>query len=196
MTLKIFINRWREKEKNNDIMDNTFIETTRWFDEDGKEIIEEPVNIEEFEHIAEIGGIFEEFSVGVYFYSVNLDREEITSLLGHSPTKAWNAGERHQVGYSKKTKMNNWGKWYLSSERDSTDLNIKLRNLFEVLTDDLDKWRTLTSKYESWVDVAGYMNNWNREFIVEADVLKLLSDRNLEICFDIYYNGEEEEDDE
>jgi len=177
-------------------MENNFIETTRWFDEDGKEIIREPVNLEELEPIAEVGGNFEEFSVGVNFYSENLDREEITSLLGHNPTKAWNAGERHPVGNSRKTKMTNWGKWYLSSERDSIDLNIKLRSLFEYLTDDLEKWRTLTSKYESWVDVAGYMNNWNREFIVEADVLKILTDRNLKIHFDIYFYGDEEEDDE
>ena len=177
-------------------MENTFIETTRWFDEDGKEIIHEPVNIEELEHIAEIGGNFEEFSVGVNFYSENLDREEITRLLGHNPTKAWNAGERHPMGNEKRTRITNWGKWYLSSERDSTDLNIKLKNFFENLTDDLDKWQTLTSKYESWVDVAGYMNNWNRGFIVETDVLKLLSDRNLKICFDIYFNGKEEENDE
>ena len=175
-------------------MKDNFVEIRREFDEDGTEIIREPVNLEELEAIAEIGGNFEEFSVGVNFYSENLEKEEITNLLGHNPTKAWNAGERRPIGYTKKTQITNWGKWYLSSERDTTDLNIKLRNLFENLTSDLDKWRTLTSKYESWVDVAGYMNNWNRGFMVETDVLKLLSDRNLKIYFDIYFYGEEEEE--
>ncbi len=170
------------------------METTKWFDKNGKEIIREPIKFEDLEHIAEIGGNFEEFSVGINFYSENLDRDEITSLLGHSPTKAWNAGERHPMGNSGRTRVTNWGKWYLSSERDSTDLNIKLKNLFEDLTDDLDKWRTLTSKYESWIDVAGYMNNWNRGFMVETDVLKLLSERNLKIYFDIYFDGEDDDE--
>jgi hypothetical protein len=169
------------------------METIRWFDENGKEIIREPVQSDNIECIAEIGGNFEEFSVGVNFHSENLDREEITSLLGHNPTKAWNAGERHPIGNSKKTRITSWGKWYLSSERDSTDVNVKLKSLFKDLTDDLDKWQALTSKYESWVDVAGYMDNWNRGFMVEADVLKLLSDRNLKIYFDIYFNMEEDE---
>ena len=169
-------------------------EIIQWFDENGKEIIQEPVKTEDLEVVAEIGGNFEEFTVGINFYSENLDREEITSLLGHNPTKAWNAGEKHPIGNSNKTRITNWGKWYLNSERDATDLNIKLRNLINDLTCDLEKWRNLTSKYESWVDVAGYMNNWNRGFMVETDVLKLLSDRNLKIYFDIYFNGEDDDE--
>lgn len=175
-------------------MGNDFIETVRIFDEKGKEIIKDPIQSDDLEYIAEIGGRFEEFSVGVNFYSENLDRDEITNLLGHNPTKAWNAGERHPIGNTKKTKITNWGKWYLSSERDSTDLNIKIKDLLEKLTDDLNKWQKLTSKYESWIDVAGYMNNWNRGFMLETDVLKLLSERNLEIYFDIYFDGDDNEE--
>ena len=167
-------------------------EKTKWFDENGNEIIREPVNYDDLECIAEVGGNFEEFSVRVNFYSENLDREEITSLLGHNPTKAWNTGERHPMGNAGRTRITNWGKWYLSSERDSIDVNIKLKNLFELLTDDLDKWQKLTSKYECWVDIAGYMKNWNRGFILEVDVMKLLSDRNLSIAFDIYYYGDDD----
>ncbi len=92
--------------------------------------------------------------------------------------------------------MTNWGKWWLHSEKDGIDLNIKLRDLFDSLTADLDIWKLLTSKYESWVDVAGYMQNWNREFVLKSDVMKLLSDRNLEIVFDIYYEGEDDSDEE
>ncbi len=166
---------------------------TRWFDENGKEIIREPVNLDETEHIAEIGGNFEEFSVGLNFYSENLDRQEITELIGEKPTKSWNPGERHSVGNSKKTRITEWGKWYLTSKRDKTDLNVKLKDLLHSLTMDLGKWKILTSKYEAWIDVAGYMENWNRGFTLKPEVMKMVSDRNLEIVFDIYYDGEEEE---
>jgi len=163
---------------------------TRFFDENGKEIIREPVNLDETEHIAEIGGTFEEFSVGLNFYSEKLNREEITRLIGAEPTKAWNPGEHYPIGNTKKTRITDWGKWYLTSERDNTDLNIKLNVLLNKFTNDLEKWKKLTSKYESWIDVAGYMENWNRGFTLKPEIMKMLSDRNLEIVFDIYFDGE------
>jgi len=167
---------------------------TRWFDVNGDEIIREPINLDETEHIAEIGGNFEEFSVGINFYSEHLDKDEITSLIGAQPTKAWNQGERHQVGNSKKSRITDWGKWYLTTKRDSTDLNIKLKDFLESLTSDLEKWKLLTSKYESWIDIAGYMNNWNRGFSLKLEILKMISDRNIEIVFDIYYDGENDDE--
>ena len=170
--------------------------STRWFDENGKEIIREPVNLDETEHIAEIGGTFEEFTVGVNFYSKNLDRQEITKLVGAKPTKSWNPNEKHPIGNSNKTRITDWGKWYLTSKRDNTDLNKKLEDLLNSLTADLENWGKLTSKYEAWIDVAGYMENWNRGFSLKPEIMKMLSDRNLEVVFDIYFDGEEDNDDE
>ena len=146
----------------------------------------------QMEHIAVIGGVFEEFSVGVNFYSKKLDRQEITKLLGKDPTKSWNPNERHPIGSSNKTRITDWGKWYLNSKRDKIDLNIKLKDLLESLTSDLEVWKYLTSKYEAWIDVAGYMENWNRGFTLNTDIMKILSDRNLKIEFDIYFNGNED----
>ncbi len=166
--------------------------STRWFDENGKEIIREPVNLDETEHIAEVGGMVEEFSVGVNFYSNKLDKQEITKLLGCEPTKSWNPNEKHPIGNSNKTRITDWGKWYLSSQRDNTDLNAKLKGLLQSLTMDLEKWKILTSKYEAWIDIAGYMGNWNRGFTLTSEIMKMLSDRNLKIEFDIYYYNNEE----
>jgi len=167
---------------------------TRWFDENGKEIIREPINRDEIEPIAEIGGTFEEFSVGLNFYSEKLEREEITKLLGAEPTKSWNPGERHPIGNKNKTRITDWGKWYLTSKRDQTDLNIKLQNLLQDLTKDLEKWKFLTEKYEVWIDVAGYMENWNRTFTLKKETIKMLFDRNLEIVFDIYFYGDDDDE--
>ena len=49
----------------------------RFFDKNGKEIIREPLNLDKVEHIAEIGGTIEKFSIGLNFYSENLQRKEI-----------------------------------------------------------------------------------------------------------------------
>jgi hypothetical protein len=170
--------------------------STRWFDENGNEIFYKSVNLEETEHVAEIGGTFEEFSVGLNFYSSKLDRHEISKLLGVEPTKSWNPNERHSIGNSKKTRITDWGKWYLTSERDKMDLNIKIKELLENLTTDLEVWKYLTSKYDAWIDIAGYMENWNRGFNLNTDIMNMLYERNLKIDFDIYYYGKEDDDED
>jgi hypothetical protein len=162
--------------------------STRWFDENDNEIIRENISSDEMEQIAEVGGSFEEFSVGLNFYSKSLDRMEITNCLGAKPTKAWNANEKHPIGNAKRSRITDWGKWYFKSKRDKTDLNTKLEDLLATFTNDLEKWKLLTTKYESWIDVAGYMDNWNRGFTLKPSVMKLIADRNLEIVFDIYHD--------
>ncbi len=165
---------------------------TKWFDENGKEIIREPINLKEAEHLTEIGGTIEEFSVGLYFYSEDLDKDEISELMDAEPTKSWNPGEQHFIGNTKKTRITDWGKWHLSSERDSIDLNTKLKELLNGITSDLRKWEKLTSKYEAWIDVTGYMENWNRGFTLKPEIMKMLSDRAIEVTFDIYFYGNED----
>jgi len=160
----------------------------RWFDENDNEIIRENINSEEMVHIAEIGGRFEEFSVGLNFYSKSLNQIEITECLGAKPSKALNPNEKHPIGNGKNSRITNWGKWYFTSKRDKTDLNIKLEELLGKFTNDLEKWKILTSKYESWIDVAGYMDNWNRGFSLKPEIMKLIAERNLEIVFDIYHD--------
>lgn len=169
-------------------------ESTRWFDENGEEIIREPVNPGELEHIAEVGGELEESSVGINFYSEQLNKEEIIQLIGSEPTKAWNPNELHPMGNRGRTRMTNWGKWYLTSKRDERDINIKIQELLNSLTSNLEHWNELTSKYEAWIDVAGYMNNWNRGFKLTTESMKMLSERNLEVAFDIYYEESEDEE--
>lgn len=167
---------------------------TRWFDENGKEIIREPVNFEELELITEVGGELEQSSLGINFYSEHLDKDEITELIGIQPTKSWNPNERHRMGNRGLYRMTNWGKWYFHTERDSRDINIKIDELLSKLTPNLNIWNKLTSKYEVWMDVAGYMNNWNRGFKLSPESMRMLSDRNLDIFFDLYFEEQDEEE--
>tara|TARA_R110000850_G_scaffold78437_7_gene169630 strand:+ start:323 stop:838 length:516 start_codon:yes stop_codon:yes gene_type:complete len=169
-------------------------ELTRWFDAEGKEIQKKPMNSNDMEFITEIGGELEESIVGINFYSFQLNKDEISELLGAKPSKAWNPNELHPFGNRGGSRMTNWGKWYLNSARDQNDINDKVKLLFDGLTKNLEHWKTLTSKYEVWVDIAGYINNWNRGFRLDQQSMKLLVDRNLEVVFDIYYEQPEGED--
>jgi len=165
----------------------------RFFDQDGNEIKQEPINVDDQEFIGEIGGNCDEYSIGLNFYSEELDKDEISNLLNHKPTKSWNPNELHPIGNGQKFRKTNWGKWYLQSDREKIDLNLKIQKLLQQLNNDLDVWIKLTTKYECWIDIAGYMENWNRTLSINKYTLKLLAERNLEITFDAYYYGNDKE---
>jgi|GEM_PF-1097883 len=169
----------------------------RFFDADGNKIpSSKPVG--ETVCIAEIGGRFEETSVTLSVYSEELDREEVSSLLGTQPTKAWNSGELHPVGNGRsgKQRIVDWGKWWFSSKRNCEPIETKIRQILQSCTGDLKAWQILTSKYDVWLTIAAYADNWNRELRLPADILQLLAERNLSLDIDAYFYGDDDDEQE
>jgi len=56
------------------------------------------------------------------------------------------------------------------------------------LPSDGDLWVSLTGAYSVRVSCGLFLAASNRGFAISADVSKLLSDRNLEIGFDVYFD--------
>ena len=166
---------------------------TRWFDENGNEIIRQAYDPDQREHVAEIGGNLDVSGVGLNVYGEVFDKEEVSSLLAASPSKAWNPGEKHSIGNGKKSRITDWGKWYMSGPKDEREVEAKIIELLNQLSQDLDNWKLLTNKYEVWIDVAGYMKSWNRGFRLSPAIMSMLAERNLEIVFDMYFDGSEDE---
>lgn len=164
-------------------------------DKDGNDITPK-AKAEDLEHICEVGGEFDETSVTLQVYSENLDRHEVTELLGVEPTKSWNANEPHPVGNGKsgKQRIVDFGKWYLSTESNTSPISEKFEEIFSACNQDLEVWKKLSSKYELWVTVGAHLGNWNRELNLDVKVLKWLSDRNLQIKIDVYFDLEDEEE--
>lgn len=169
---------------------------TRTFDADGNEITFEPSDGSELKHLCEIGGEFDESSVTLSVYAECLDRDEVTTLLGVQPTKAWNPGELHPIGNGKsgKTRIVDWGKWWLTIERNRNPVEPKIRKLLQLCTADLDAWATLASKYDIWLTITAHMDNWNRELDLAPDILQLLAERHLQLKVDVYFDGDGVED--
>ncbi|MDC0833097.1 DUF4279 domain-containing protein [Geitlerinema sp. CS-897] len=166
----------------------------RFFDADGNEIVSPQRPVCEVVWIGELGGEFDETSVTLSVYSKTLDLDEVTELLGVQPTKAWNPGERHPVGNgrSRKTRIVEWGKWRLTSERNRKPVEPKIRKLLQQCTPDLKIWQMLASKYDIWLTIAAHLNNWNRELDLTPDILQLLSERHLMLKVDVYFDGDED----
>ena len=163
------------------------------FDADGT-LIKKTVPDGDLEYLCEIGGGFDETSVTLSLYSERLDRRRVSDLLDVTPTKAWDPGERHPLGNKGKTRICEWGKWYLSTDSDTRPVEEKIRELLDRCSPDLEHWKQLSSDYDMWLEVRGHMNNWNRELNLSVESLRMLTDRNLDLKVDVYFDGDDEEE--
>ena len=163
----------------------------RFFDKDGNEFKYTPDPTAEV--IGEIGGKPEKTGVIISVYSERLDEDRVTQLLEVNPTSAWNPNERRDYGLHGQTRIDDWGKWFLSTETNDEPLDQKIENLFAACTQNLDSWFLLSQEYQTWFTVVGHINNWNREVQLSRKSLKLIAERNLDFTFDIYFDEDEED---
>ena len=171
---------------------------TRIFDSKGNDITPSIPDISEMEYVCTMGGEFDETLITLSVYAENLDRDEITKTLGVEPTTAWNPGERHLLGNGKsgKTRITDWGKWCLKTGRNRNPVEPKIRKIFQLCTSDLNSWHTIASKYEIWLTIIAYLDNWNRELDLAPDILQLIAERQLQLKVDVYFNGDKNESEE
>lgn len=140
------------------------------------------------EIVAEVGGGFDETSVVLSVFPKGIDRQQVTELLGVEPTKAWNPGERHAIGLHGKTRIVDWGKWYLDGDDCSSPESVdqKIEDLLGKCTNDLRNWRILAKKGDMFISIRAHLKNWNRELNLLPHTLKLLSDRKIALNIDVY----------
>jgi hypothetical protein len=162
----------------------------RFFDKDGDEF--KYAADRNAEIIGEIGGKPEKTSVTISVYSGRLDKDRVTKLLEVNPTKAWNPNERRASGYHGRTRIDDWGKWFLSTETNDKPLNEKIEKLFSICTRNLSDWHLLSEEYETWLTIVGHINNWNREVHLSRTTLKLIAERNLALTYYIYFDEEDD----
>lgn len=164
----------------------------RFFDADGNEfkITPDPNS----EVVLTVGSDLEQTGVTLHIYSEKLDKDRVTQLLQVDPTDAWNANERHSYGFHGKTRIDNFGKWFLSIEIDDEPINEKIERLFSGCTQNLESWLLLSEEYETWLTIAGYMNRLNQKVRLSRQSMKLIAERNLDFHFDIWGDLGEEDD--
>ena len=163
---------------------------TRFLDKDGNEF--KYASDPNAKVIGEIGGKPEKTSVTISIYSKRLDKDKVTQLLEIVPTSAWNANERHVIGFHGQTRITDWGKRFLKTETNDEPIDEKIEKLFAACTRNLDAWLLLSEEYETWLAIVGHINNFNREIHLSQKSLKLIGERNLDFVFDIYFDDDED----
>jgi hypothetical protein len=133
------------------------------------------------------GGPIDRFKVTLRVYDEELDPDQISKVLGCEPTNAARRGSSKDPRYPLK------GRWLLEIDSrdldESDDVEDGVRMLLERLPSDLALWASLTSTYSVSIFCSLILVSQNRGFGISAEVSKLLSDRNLESGFDIYFDA-------
>lgn len=128
------------------------------------------------------GGPVDRWTVALSVHGEELDPDHISTLLGCEPTSAARRGNP----FPRK------GRWLLEVESEkcgeNDDVEDGIRMLLSRLPSDGDLWVSLTGTYSVRVSCCLFLAAFNRGFAISAEVSKSLSDRNLEIGFDVYFH--------
>lgn len=139
------------------------------------------------------GGSIDETTVSIRFFGEQLDPDKLTEWLGYKPSYWQYKGDVIFQGQYRKIAKE--GCWILSTERDNqSSLEEKVTSLLDKLADDKKLWQELTTQFRVDVFCGIFMQTWNRGFELSPQVMNRLAERNVVIGFDIYYEGEDEED--
>ena len=112
--------------------------------------------------------------------------EEVTNMLGGTPTEAQRKGQEFQgrTGISRTAKV---GMWRLRATETTTgDLDAQVQEILSQLTDDTAAWNRLASQYDIDLFCGLFMEKENEGVGISASTLRELGARGIELSLDIY----------
>ena len=124
--------------------------------------------------------------VSVSIAGDDLIPSEITALLGASPRLGVCKGEVF-LGSHGKHLVAKTGKWHFGGGWESTpNLDKQIASVLAELTDNELAWKEVTTRFDCYLNVGGYFNDWTGGMTLQPSTMKLLADRHLDIDFDLY----------
>jgi hypothetical protein len=128
------------------------------------------------------GGPVDRWKVALRVYGEELDPDRISALLGCEASSIARKG----TPFPKK------GRWILEINSEDCDegdeVDDGVRMLLARLPSDPDVWASLASIYSVDVFCGVFVKSPNRGFGISTEVSRLLSDRALQIGFDLYFD--------
>jgi hypothetical protein len=125
--------------------------------------------------------------------SNDLIPDEITKLLGATPTHTQFKGERivgQKTGHVRIAKS---GMWRLrASDREPEDMDAQIQEIFGQTTSDLAVWRGIAEKHEIDLFCGLFLGGSNEGMTLSARSLAALGERGIEIGLDIYSGHDDE----
>ena len=131
--------------------------------------------------------------VGLRVTGDDLIPDEITKLLGGSPTKSRTKGDKIYTNpQTGRVTIAKFGNWILSAaDREPEDINGQIHQILNQVTDDLEVWQAITKKYHVDLFCGLFMRSDNDGFTISSQCLAALGARGIEISLDIYSGDDE-----
>ena len=141
--------------------------------------------------VAEVGGPVDEARLTLGIHGVDVQPEEISAALGCAPTSAHRRGDARRPGMRPYAQ----GAWLLTVEGSAPAGPDELvRQLLDRLPDDPAVWEQLATRYTVRVGFGIFVGAWSRGFELSPSSLRQLAVLGVPVGFDIYADGENEED--
>ncbi len=124
----------------------------------------------------------------------DLDPDEISSLLGGEPTFSQRKGDQIIGKVTKRVRVAKSGMWSISvSDREPGDLDGQIAEILNPLTQDLEIWKDVVSRYRADLFCGLFMGSGNDGLSLSPESLLALGSRGIMIDFDIYNACADEE---
>jgi hypothetical protein len=123
----------------------------------------------------------------------DLQPDEITRLLKCQPTFAEVKGQvvKHSSGRERLVKCGNWR--LLAEYAEPENLDTQIRSILLQTSDDLNIWRSLTQTYRVDMFCGIFLDSSNDGLSLSPQTLLMLGERGIDIDFDIYAAGDDDE---
>jgi len=134
---------------------------------------------------------FDHSLVTLRFFGSDLLPDEITALLGATPTASYHKGQELKGSQSGVVRVARTGGWRLDAERrEPEDLEVQIFEILDQLTSDLAIWNSL-ERFRPDLFCGLFMGSSNDGVSLSPRVLLALGQRGIELGLDIY-DAEEE----
>ena len=118
--------------------------------------------------------------------------DEISRLLGSPPTKAQTKGESLVGKVTGNVRVSKFGMWRLeTSDCEPENLDGQIKEIFGKLSDDLDVWSKICSRFKVDMFCGLFMGSSNEGLSLSPQTLVALGQRGIKLDLDIYGPDEE-----
>jgi len=126
--------------------------------------------------------------------SDDLIPDEITRLLGATPTRTETKGEKIVGRKTGKVRIAKMGVWRLNAlDREPEDMDSQIQEILSQTTSDLAVWQSLSEKHQIDLFCGLFLGGSNEGMTLSAKSLAALGERGIEMGLDIYSGDDEHE---
>lgn len=138
------------------------------------------------------GGPVDQTYVSLNIYGEDLIPEAISQLLGCQATHMIYQGDRRTPN-SAPYQRSAW----LLSQKEKAPITAEpiIQGLLSRVSNDLDLWQELASKYEIQLRISIHMEGWNQGFDLSSEMIQQIAAVGAKIVFDIYAYADDDVED-